>query len=218
MVPAGSDRVSRAPPYSGYRRQRPGLRVRGYHPLWPRFPAGSASPAAAWWRPYNPAPALTGTVWADPRSLAATGGITLVFFSSGYLDVSVPRVRLPIARDAPIARSGLPHSDTRGSKGMCPSPRIFAACRVLHRLWEPRHPPCALPHFPRARAPGVRSAFASRPRSEIASSLQYIKKNCVSSHHHHVKEPPPPSGGAVENNGFEPLTPCVQGRCSSQLS
>jgi hypothetical protein len=24
--------------------------------------------------------------------------------------------------------------------------------------------------------------------------------------------------GVVENNGFEPLTPCVQGRCSSQLS
>jgi hypothetical protein len=24
--------------------------------------------------------------------------------------------------------------------------------------------------------------------------------------------------GTVENNGFEPLTPCVQGRCSSQLS
>lgn len=23
---------------------------------------------------------------------------------------------------------------------------------------------------------------------------------------------------SVENNGFEPLTPCVQGRCSSQLS
>ena len=23
---------------------------------------------------------------------------------------------------------------------------------------------------------------------------------------------------AVEDNGFEPLTPCVQGRCSSQLS
>ena len=24
--------------------------------------------------------------------------------------------------------------------------------------------------------------------------------------------------GFVENNGFEPLTPCVQSRCSSQLS
>ncbi len=55
---------------------------------------------------------------------------------------------------------GLPHSDTRGSMGMCPSPRIFAACRVLRRLWEPRHPPCALNHLPRARAPGVRSVFA----------------------------------------------------------
>ena len=29
----------------------------------------------------------------------------------------------------------------------------------------------------------------------------------------------PANGGAiVENNGFEPLTPCLQGRCSSQLS
>ena len=24
--------------------------------------------------------------------------------------------------------------------------------------------------------------------------------------------------GNVENNGFEPLTPCLQSRCSSQLS
>ena len=27
-----------------------------------------------------------------------------------------------------------------------------------------------------------------------------------------------PSSGSVENNGFEPLTPCLQSRCSSQLS
>ena len=31
-------------------------------------------------------------VWAPPRSLAATYGIILIFFSSGYLDVSVLRV------------------------------------------------------------------------------------------------------------------------------
>ena len=31
-------------------------------------------------------------VWAVPRSLAATRGIEVSFFSSGYLDVSVPRV------------------------------------------------------------------------------------------------------------------------------
>ena len=31
-------------------------------------------------------------VWALPRSLAATDGISVDFLSSGYLDVSVPRV------------------------------------------------------------------------------------------------------------------------------
>ena len=31
-------------------------------------------------------------VWANPRSLATTRGITFVFFSSGYLDVSVHQV------------------------------------------------------------------------------------------------------------------------------
>src|SRR5690606_7372233 len=32
--------------------------------------------------------------WAAPRSLVATGGISVDFFSSGYLDISVHRVRL----------------------------------------------------------------------------------------------------------------------------
>ena len=32
--------------------------------------------------------------WPIPRSLATTDGISIDFFSSGYLDVSVPRVRL----------------------------------------------------------------------------------------------------------------------------
>ena len=43
---------------------------------------------------YNPNNAVTLLVWANPRSLATTYGITFVFFSSGYLDVSVLRVRL----------------------------------------------------------------------------------------------------------------------------
>jgi hypothetical protein len=41
---------------------------------------------------YNPINAETFMVWAVPRSLAATRGITIVFSSSGYLDVSVHRV------------------------------------------------------------------------------------------------------------------------------
>ncbi len=45
--------------------------------------------------------------------------------------------------DRPAA-AGLPHSDTGGSMRVCRSPPIFAACRVLPRLWEPRYPPYAL--------------------------------------------------------------------------
>ena len=70
------------------------LRSRDYHPLWPGFPACYASIFGPTSWSYNPGPALTGPVWAVPRSLATTCGITLVFSSSGYLDVSVPRVRL----------------------------------------------------------------------------------------------------------------------------
>src|SRR4051794_27218664 len=41
-------------------------------------------------------------------------------------------------------REGFPHSDIRGSTIARISPRLFAACHVLHRLLAPRHPPNAL--------------------------------------------------------------------------
>lgn len=44
-------------------------------------------------RSHNPDTTEVVSVWAAPRSLATTDGITFVFFSCGYLDVSVPRVR-----------------------------------------------------------------------------------------------------------------------------
>ena len=84
-------------------------------------------------RSYNPRYAVTCLVWANPRSLATTYGITFVFFSSAYLDVSVQRVRPPIGVLC-LQHSGLPHSDTCGSIGVCPSPQLFAAYHVLLRL------------------------------------------------------------------------------------
>jgi hypothetical protein len=39
---------------------------------------------------------------------------------------------------------GFPHSEIPGSKPACGSPRLIAACHVLHRLLLPRHSPCAL--------------------------------------------------------------------------
>jgi hypothetical protein len=84
---------------------------------------------------YNPHTAVTLWVWAPPRSLTTTWGITVVFFSSGYLDVSVPRVRLPAyAGISRLQRDGLPHSDICGSIRVCQSPQLIAAYHVLLRL------------------------------------------------------------------------------------
>ena len=87
-------------------------------------------------------------VWALPRSLAATGGIDVSFSSSGYLDVSVPRVPFHTlwigVWMTEGCSAGFPHSEISGSKDMCSSPKLFAAYHVFHRLSVPRHPPCAL--------------------------------------------------------------------------
>ena len=87
-------------------------------------------------------------VWAPPVSLAATPGIDVSFFSSGYLDVSVHRVPLRTlcihVRIHEVCSWGFPHSDIRGSMDICSSPRLFAAYHVFLRLLVPGHPPCAL--------------------------------------------------------------------------
>jgi hypothetical protein len=70
---------------------------------------------------YNPTIAVTTLVWANPRSLATTYGITFVFFSSAYLDVSVQRV-CPSIDVLCLQHSGLPHSDIYGSIRVCQSP------------------------------------------------------------------------------------------------
>ena len=87
-------------------------------------------------------------VWALPLSLAATHGIDVSFSSSGYLDVSVPRVPLHAlwihAWMTEVPSAGFPHSVISGSMDICSSPKLFAAYHVFHRLLVPRHPPCAL--------------------------------------------------------------------------
>ena len=58
---------------------------------------------------YNPDVATTTSVWAVPCSLATTWGITIVFSSYRYLDVSVPCVCLlsdtPCGVGCPIRKS-----------------------------------------------------------------------------------------------------------------
>ena len=75
MVLRSSDRISRVPPYLIRASKLP---IRGCHPLWPCFPTCSSHLSAS----------------AGPRSLAATRGVSIDVLSSGYLDVSIPRVCL----------------------------------------------------------------------------------------------------------------------------
>ena len=73
-------------------------------------------------------------VWPPPLSLATTRGISVDFFSSGYLDVSVPRVPHVTLwihvtfRDS--SSRGFPHSEIRGYNAYLQLP---AAYRSLSR-------------------------------------------------------------------------------------
>jgi hypothetical protein len=95
MVPVDSKGVSPAPPYSGYSyvviMYSYGAITRYGHSsqsVWINITPKKKS--------YNPKVALTTLVWANPLSLATTCGITFVFSSYRYLDVSVPCVCLPL--------------------------------------------------------------------------------------------------------------------------
>ena len=96
------------------------------------FHASSAIHASIYKRPSTPRFPM---VWALPCSLAATWGIDVSFFSSGYLDVSVPRVAfsMPILFSIGylrIAAGELPHSEICGYNGCL---RLTAAFRSLPR-------------------------------------------------------------------------------------
>ena len=95
------------------------LRVRASHPLRGRFPAASPRRAPVDGAVLQPRRGVaTAPVWAGPRSLAATGGITFVFFSCRYLDVSVPCVCLPYGIIC-LQHIGLSHSEISASKVIC---------------------------------------------------------------------------------------------------
>lgn len=93
-------------------------------------------------------PGTKSLVWADSFSLAATKKIDISFSSSGYLDVSVPRVCLHIPMNSVYSTCLLDmwvaHSEISGSQAICAYPKLIAACHVLLRLLVPRHSPCAL--------------------------------------------------------------------------
>ena len=132
----------------------------------------------------------------------------------------------PHSRITHLQCVGLPHSDIQGSTLICSYPWLFAACHVLHRLREPRHPPCALGYFTYPNDITVFqclvSTLCSCEKISLLFDLTFSFFSRVS--FQHVKEPwrrlPVsvssvsvsffPCATRVENKGLEPLTPSLQ--------
>ena len=129
------------------------FRIRGSHPLRPGFPAGSATRHSSLLAPV-----------LQPRAVRChTRGLGSCAFARHYLRnhcyflflrvlrcFSSPGSPTASMRCDGIAPAGFPHSDIRGSRGICPSPRLFAACHVLLRLREPQASPvrpCSLSFY-----------------------------------------------------------------------
>jgi hypothetical protein len=140
------------------------LPVRGCHPLWPDFPDGSGSYDTATGLVRVRSPLLT-----ESRLMSFPPG-TEMFQFPGFASPAYGfswRYRL---------RGGLPHSEIPGSKPARGSPRLNAACHVLHRLSTPRHPPNALRSLACHPAPAARPAVpvgTARTRDRARDARAY---------------------------------------------
>ena len=141
----------------------------------------------------------------------------------------------------------LSHSEIFGLMFVCNYPKLIAAYHVLHRLLVPRHPPCALicfknfysrlnrlifPYYlniDRGSIPKIAFPICQRTLSFHSYTLVYslttlrylwTRTNCrpLPVYLMLLLLYPLLSLQKVEDIGVEPMTPCVQGRCSSQLS
>jgi hypothetical protein len=114
-------------------------RIRGFHPLWPAFPDRFAIDGFVTPQCFRNPALVKERFGLFPLSLAATYGIDVSFFSSRYLDVSVPWVRFytPIhsaCDDSDTIGNAFPHSDISGSMLVCQLPGAY---RRLPRLSSP---------------------------------------------------------------------------------
>ena len=165
----------------------PPLRLRGSHPLWPAFPGRSAEARGGFRGPKPHGAARHGLGssgsarrYSRNRRFFLLLRLLRCFSSPG----SLPMRYVFTPGCAGCSPRGFPHSDTRGSSGICPSPRLFAACRVFHRPPVPRHPPRALPAWPLSR-PGRASRFRLpypcilSAKLSLASMHSYLVSVCL---------------------------------------
>ena len=183
MVPADSNGVSPAPPYSGAHYLGDPCSYGGL-----TLYAGASQRLPIRITPDNAGPTtprhLRTAVWAPPLSLATTRGIIIIFSSSGYLDVSVPRVRpaehTPGGPD-PHGSVGCPIRIPRDQRSLAPPPgfsQLATSFLASDSLGIPRAP------FFRFLALDRYNTADTRPRGpisngDVAQTCHVIKRTPV---------------------------------------
>ncbi len=149
MVPADSDGIPRVPPYSGYRYARSCF-VYGAITRYGRTfqnvlltitvqQRGPTTPTLHCYSIGLGSSPVARHYWGNHCLFSFPGGTKMFQFPPL---ASIHKVWMTVLQTA-----GLSHSEIRGSKITCIYPQLIAACHVLLRLREPRHPPCALSYF-----------------------------------------------------------------------
>ena len=124
------------------------LRIRSCHALWLYFPEHSAHQLSCHGVVLQPHPCRNmDGLGCSPFARHYWGNHCLFSFPAGTKMFQFPALASYLSRMVCLQHTGLSHSEIRGSKVICTSPQLIAAYHVLHRLREPRHPPCALTYF-----------------------------------------------------------------------
>ncbi len=125
------------------------IHVRNSHPLRCHFPEASILDLSTTTRSYNPRYALLHIRFGLFPGRSPLLGESLLFSLPGGTKMFQfpPFASLHKIEIITLQVIGLSHSEIPGSKDICSYPRLIAAYHVLHRLREPRHPPCALSYF-----------------------------------------------------------------------
>ena len=148
MVLADSRRIPRAPRYSGATLVQVGVSPTGLSPAVVTFSTvfGYTFFSRCWWS-YNPARALTRTVWASARSLATTCAIVVYFLFLRVLRCfSSPRS----PHDHMVSSSlmtGFPIRTSAGHSAFAAHRRFSQLVTSFVASESHRHPPCALVRF-----------------------------------------------------------------------
>ena len=190
------------------------FRLPGCHRLWPIVPDRSTralvgnSPALRPGRPYNPGMQahrfglvrVRSPLLAESLLFSVPAGTEMVHFPA------LSSAAYGFSRRYPgMTPGGFPHSEISGSTFVCNSPKLIAACHVLHRLLAPRHPPYALSSLtkrmlPRPAGHAGRSAITLRHYEKLPFAEYSVVKD--------------PVRKLVENTGLEPATSWLQTRRS----